>query len=191
LGFSKFRSGWWLKKRPVRLFSVHEDDAGVLVLLVGVAPHVEITERPVRVPAGFLEPGVLVRGVVQGQVDDDPHTPCVRFGHEPLEIADGAELIQHGVVVRDVVAAVTQRRLEERRKPEAVHPQPLQVIKPVNEPREVPGTVTVGIRKGSNKYLVEHRFAIPQWVMLETGGIQLKRALGGEVLAGALRIEIH
>ena len=60
-------------ERPVGFLGVHEDDAGVLVLLVRVAPHVEVAEGTVGVLAGFLEPGVLVRGVVQRQVDDHPH----------------------------------------------------------------------------------------------------------------------
>jgi hypothetical protein len=38
-------------ERPVRRLGVHEDDAGVLVALVGVGPDVEVAEGAVRVAA--------------------------------------------------------------------------------------------------------------------------------------------
>ncbi len=94
---------------PVGLLGVDEDDPGVLVLLVGVAPDVEVSVRPFGVAPGFLEPVVLVGGVVHGQVDDDPDAPCVGLGDEPLEVAQRPEFIEDVVVVGDVVAAVTQR----------------------------------------------------------------------------------
>ena len=56
---------------PVRPLGVHEDDAGVGVPVVVVGPYVEVAERPVRVAAGGLEPGVGVAGVVHDQVGDD------------------------------------------------------------------------------------------------------------------------
>jgi hypothetical protein len=115
----------------------------------------------------------------------------VRLRDQPLEVADGAELVQHGVVVRDVVAAVTQRRLEERGQPEAVHPQPLQVVQPVDESGEIPGPIAVGIRESPYEYLVEHSLPVPQRIVLETWRIELERALGSEVLAGTLRIKTH
>ena len=52
-------------ERPVRVLGVDEDDADVRVLLVGVAPHVEVAVRALRVLARLLEPVVLVGGVVE------------------------------------------------------------------------------------------------------------------------------
>jgi hypothetical protein len=56
---------------PVARLGVDEDDPRVLVLLVGVAPDVEVAVRALGVAAAGLEPGVLVAGVVDGQVGDD------------------------------------------------------------------------------------------------------------------------
>ncbi|MCY1545185.1 hypothetical protein D9M68_811140 [compost metagenome] len=66
---------------PVGFFGVHKNDAGILVLLVGIAPDVEVAERSVRVLAGLLEPRVLVRGVVQRQVDDHADAAGMGLGH--------------------------------------------------------------------------------------------------------------
>ena len=57
---------------PVGLFGVGEDDAGFGKFLVAVAPDVEVALLRARrgAPRG-LEPGVLVRGVVDDQFGDD------------------------------------------------------------------------------------------------------------------------
>ncbi len=94
--------------RPVRGLGVDEDDAGVLVLLVVVGPHVVVAVRTVRVLARLLEPLVLVAGVVHDEVDDHPHAAGVRGVHELHEVGEIAELRQHGGVVGDVVAPVAQ-----------------------------------------------------------------------------------
>jgi hypothetical protein len=57
----------------------------------------------------------------------------VRRVDELDEVADGAELRQHVGVVADVVAAVAQRGAEERRQPDAVDAQPLDVVELVDQ----------------------------------------------------------
>ncbi len=94
---------------PVGDLGVHEDDARVGIPVVGVGPDVEVPERPVRVRAGGLEPGVLVGGVVHHQVGDDAYAAGVRLGDQLLERRQGPELGQHRGVVGHVVAAVPQR----------------------------------------------------------------------------------
>ena len=106
-------------------------------------------------------------------------TPAgVGLGDQALEVADGAELVQDGVVVGDVVAAVAQRRLEERRQPQAVDPQPLEVVELVDQAGEVPGAVTVGVREGPDEHLVEDGLAVPVRVVLQARCVQVKGAWG-------------
>lgn len=50
------------------------------------------------------------------------------FVQQHDEVVHGAEFGQDGAEVPDVVTAVAERGVVERRKPEAVDPQPLQVI---------------------------------------------------------------
>lgn len=85
--------------RPVRGLGVDEDDAGVLVLLVVVGPHVVVAVRSVRVLARLLEPLVLVARVVHDEVDDHPHAAGVGRVDELHEVGEVAELGQHGGVV--------------------------------------------------------------------------------------------
>ncbi|MPM39399.1 hypothetical protein SDC9_86032 [bioreactor metagenome] len=146
---------------PVGLLGVDEDDPGVEVRVGLVAPHVVVAVRAVRVAPGLLEPRMTVRGVVHHEVDDDPDAPLVGLRHEAAEIRQGAELGHDVAVVRDVVPAVGQRGGEERRQPQAVDPQPLEVVEAVREPRQIADPVTVGIGEIADHHLVEHGSAEP------------------------------
>jgi hypothetical protein len=67
----------------------------------------------------------------------------------------GAELRQHLGEVGHVVAAVPQRRGEERRQPEAVHAEPLQVVELLDQPAQVAAAVTVAVLERPDEDLVE------------------------------------
>ena len=74
---------------PVGLFGIAEDDAGLTVFLVGVAPDVEIAfRRAGRRLTGGLKPGMLIGGVIYHQFDHDLETVIVRRLQEDLEIFD-------------------------------------------------------------------------------------------------------
>ncbi len=69
-------------ERPVRRFGIDEDDARVLILLIGVAPHVPVAVGGVigmlRI-ARRLKPRMLIRGVIGDQFHDDAQVPAMRF----------------------------------------------------------------------------------------------------------------
>ncbi len=157
--------------RPVGGLGVDEDDPGVRVLLVVVGPHVEVAVRAVRVLPGSLEPRVLVAGVVHHEVDDHAHAAGVRGVHELHEVGQVAELGEHRLVVGHVVAAVAQRRGEERRQPEAVDAEPLQVVEFGREPLQVADAVAVAVLEGPHQHLVEHRTFEPLRVQVLLRGL--------------------
>ena len=65
--------------RPVRVLGIDEDDPRVRVPLVGVAPDVVVAlGRARRCRARALKPRMLVRRVVEDQLDDDPQAAFVR-----------------------------------------------------------------------------------------------------------------
>ena len=143
--------------RPVRGLRVHEDDPGLLVELVAVGPDVEVAVRTLGVGARGLEPRVGVAGVVHDEVDDDLDATLVRLLEEEAEVLDGPDLGEHAGVVGDVVAAVAQRAREERRDPQAVDTEPLEVVELLHQSPEVAGAVGVGVAKGTDEDLVEDR----------------------------------
>jgi hypothetical protein len=98
-----------------------------------------------------------VGGVVHDEVDDHPDAPLVRGVEELVEVLHGARLRLDVGVVGDVVPAVAQRRGEERRHPQAVDAEPLEVVQLLGQPLEVADPVPVGVLEGADQYLVEDR----------------------------------
>ena len=99
-----------LVPRPVGDLEVLEDDARVLVALVGAAPDVEVAIDAARPRAArALEPGVLVGRVVADQLGDDADAAAMRFLDELMHVAEVAEHRVDARVVGDVVAVVAER----------------------------------------------------------------------------------
>ena len=156
--------------RPVGRLGVDEDDARLLVELVGVRPDVEVAVGTVRVAAAGLEPRVGVTGVVHDEVDDHPDAALVAGVEEGVEVLDGAGLRHDVVVVGHVVATVAQRRGEERRHPQAVDPEPLEVVELLDQTLEVAGAVAVGVAERPDQHLVEDRRPEPVGLGVEHRG---------------------
>ena len=156
---------------PVRLFGVDEDDAGIGVLLAGVAPYVVVAVRPVGIVARFLKPRMRLGGVVHHQVGDDADASLVSGVEQRHEIVDGAEFGEHLVEVPDVIAAVTQWRVVERRQPDAVDPEPVQVVQAVNESTQVTGAIRTGVEERPHQHLVENGMFEPSRVGGQCGGV--------------------
>ncbi len=96
--------------RPVRSLGVLEDDRHARVLLIGVAPDVEVAlRRAPRRPPRRLEPGMLIGRVVDHELRDDPKAAIVRGIQERQEVPSRAVARMNAVVVRDVVAVVAER----------------------------------------------------------------------------------
>ncbi len=172
---------------PVRGLEVLEDDARVLVALGGLAPDVVVAVAASRLRApGALEPGVLVRGVVDHQLGDHPEAPAVGLAQEA---AEGGEVAVHRVdpaVVGDVVALVLERRGVERQQPEGGDPQLLEVVELAGEAGEVADAVAVGVRERAHVELVDDGVLVPEGLVREeravaggSPGLGGSGALGG------------
>ena len=147
---------------PVRGLGVEEDDARVLVRLVGIRPDVEVALRRAggRL-AGGLEPGMLVRGVVDDELGDDAQAALVGGVHE------GAELLHRPVggvdalVIGDVVAIIAERRGVERHQPDRRDAEVADVIEPLRQPLEVADPVIVRVEERLDVDLVDDGVPVP------------------------------
>ena len=95
---------------PVRELGVDEDDADAAVAIVGVAPHVPVAAGIVRRAARLDEPGVLIGGVIQDELDDDAQPARVRLLQERLEVLQRAVARMDARVVGDVIPIVAEGR---------------------------------------------------------------------------------
>ena len=157
---------------PVGLLRIEEDDPGALVLLVVVAPDIEIPVVRARLcGAGALEPGVLVGGVVDDQFRDDPDAAIMAFTHELPEVAHVAVGRIDVAVIRDVIPVIAQRRRVERQQPQCRDTEFLKIVELSGQPREVADAVIVGIEEGLHVELIDDGILVPEAVVAIDHGI--------------------
>ena len=126
-----------------------------------VGPHVPVRLVVGAVLAARLEPGVLVRGVAQHLVDDDPDAALMRVLDEPVEVVERAEDRVDLPVLADVVAEVLHRRLEERGDPDRIDAEAGDVVEPCDDAWQVADAIAIAVGEAARIDLVDHGAAPP------------------------------
>ena len=80
---------------------------------------------------------MLVARVVRHQVQQDADPPAARLGHQAVEIVQRPEVGMDGAEVRDVVAPVRVGRRRDRREPDPVDAEPLEMVEMPDEAGKV------------------------------------------------------
>lgn len=107
---------------------------------------------------------MLIRRMVRHDINDDPDPALMGLFHQLRKIFHRSVFGLNGRVVRNIVAAITHRRRIERRNPQRIHPQPLQIIEVLNQPTEIPGTAPFRIAEGTQKDFIKDCRAEPFWI---------------------------
>ena len=110
---------------------------------------------------GGLEPGMLIRRVVDDELGDDADPPPVRRLDEAIEVVHRAVGRMDILVVGDVVAIVFERRWIKGQQPERVDAEIFKVSEPAGQTRKVADAVGRRIDKSAHVRLVDDRLAIP------------------------------
>ena len=121
---------------------------------LAVAPDVELAIRAVAILRG-LEPRVLGRGVVEHHVHHDADAAPVGGGDQLLEVRHGAVSRIDGAVVRHVIAVVHLRRYVDRRQPDGVDAQLLQIVQPPRHAGQIAVAVAGAVLKTLRINLVD------------------------------------
>ena len=151
---------------PVRAFGIDENDAGAQILLIAVAPDVEVPFRGAggRLARG-LEPRVLVGGVVDDEFGHHLQSEAMGLQKHGAKIVERAELRVDVGIFRDVVAVVLQRRGIERHEPDRVHTQVPDVFELRGESSKVADSIGVRIEERFDVELVDDRVFVPKRVV--------------------------
>ena len=149
--------------RPVRLFGVGEDNACVLVELVGIRPDVHVAlRRAGRRKARSLEPRMLIAGVINDQLDHDLHVALMGGVEKGSEVSQGAVRGIDVDVVRDVVTVISKRRRKERKKPDAGDAELLEIVQMRQEAWKVADAIAVRVGEGTHVQFVDDGVLEPQ-----------------------------
>ena len=169
--------------RPVRDLGVGEDDARVPVALDPCRDHTYQSrlgesglERDSWNHGCSLEVWFMTKSAITRMPS------WCAWSTKRLEVVDDAVVGVDAEEVRDVVAAVAQRRGVHRQQPDAVDPEPLEVLELLGEPAQVARAVAVAVEEPADVDLVEDRALEPQRV-----GLEPVPGLCGRLGAGLLR----
>ena len=99
---------------------------------------------------------MLVAGVVQHQVEDDPKPAAVRLLQEPTESGQPAVFRRDTAVIADVVAPIPVGRGEVRRQPDGVDAEVNEIIELLGDACEVTDAVAVAVGERARVDLVEN-----------------------------------
>ena len=143
---------------PVGSLEVPEQNRCLCIALGVVAPDVHIPLRTaLGRPAGPLEPGMQVTGVVQHQVQNHAHALAVGRREEPVEGGEIPQIRMDSGEIRDVVAPIPQGGGIDRGQPEGIDPQPTQIGQPRRKPLEITGAIAIPIGIAANDQLIDDR----------------------------------
>ena len=150
---------------PVGFLGVGEDDTSAEIFMVGIAPDVPVPRIAAEPGASrALEPGMLVRGVIDHQLGDHPQASALGFCDEAAKILHRAEIGIDAAVVGDVVAVVTAGARIERQQPQCRHAELVQVIEPLGQAGKVADAVAVAVGEGFDVQLIDDCVLVPEVV---------------------------
>ena len=109
----------------------------------------------------LLIPSVLIGSVVHHQIHDQPHSPPVHLRKKPLEILHRAKFFHDPVIVSDIITVVVIGRIVDRRKPQRIHAQLLQVIQPADDALQIADAVPVAVTETARVDLIKYRLFPP------------------------------
>ena len=120
---------------------------GRTAIRFGLAPDIPVAFSAVARRARIEKPGMTIRGVVRNVIEQHFQAAAMRVGEQRVEVIEAAEdRIDIGIIV-DVVAEVRHRRRINRRKPNGVHAQPLQIVEPASDAGEIADAIAVAVHK--------------------------------------------
>jgi hypothetical protein len=113
---------------------------------------------------------VLIRGVIENELRDDPQPAAVRLVEEELEVGESADVRVHVGVFGDVVAVVASRRGIERQEPDGGDAEVLEVIELAGEAAQIADPVVVAVEVRTRSDLVDDRVLVPGGFVQEAHG---------------------
>ena len=121
-----------------------------------IVPHVPVAPGIGARGSGLLEPRMLVGRMVEHKIDQHADTALASLAGQHVPIAHGAVFAGNVGVVRNVVAEIGVGRRKERRQPDGVDAQRLEIVQALRHAFQVTDAIAVGVLKTARIDLVDH-----------------------------------
>ena len=112
-----------------------------------VTPDVPVTLGGFARGARIHKPWMLVARVVWYPIEHYPQPALMGFTNETVESLQIAEDGVYVAIITDIVSEIRHRRRENRRQPNGVDSEPLQVVKLLTNALEISDTIGISVGK--------------------------------------------
>ncbi len=131
------------------------------LLAVALAPEIIIVIRIVGALAALLEPFVLAGGMIDNEIHKDLHAAFMSLFENHFEIVESAEFGIDILIIGNIVAVVAVGGGINRREPDAVNAEALDIIKLAVNARQIADTVAVAVAERAAPDLIDRHFLEP------------------------------
>jgi hypothetical protein len=104
---------------------------------------------------------MLDRSVVRHEVEDEANAALVQRVHQPVEVRKRAKKGIDVDIVGDVIPEVGHRRGIDRRDPDGVDAEPLQVVDALEHALQVADAIAIAVLKRARINLIDDRLPPP------------------------------
>ena len=132
-----------------------------LLPILRLLPDVIIAVRILPGAAALDKPCMLIGGVVHNKIHDNPDVMTVCLCKQTVKILHRTEIIHDIAVIGNIVAVVIIRRFVNRRQPDHVNSERLQVIQMCGDSIQITDAVTVAVREAAGINLINYGFLPP------------------------------
>ena len=105
---------------------------------------------------------MLIRGVIRHPIEHHLETAGVSLPHEGVKVRQRAEHGVDGAIIGDVIAEIGHWRGVDRRDPDRIGAEPVQVIEPAGDTRQVADAIAVAIHERARVDLVDDAALPPE-----------------------------
>src|SRR5213080_3107708 len=100
----------------------------------------------------------MIRDIIQEDFELAP----MGLGHELLKVFQGTEEGIDIRIVRDIIAKISHGGRKDRRQPECIDPQPLQVIEATGNASQITNAITITVHERARIDMIDHAALPPQ-----------------------------
>src|SRR5215468_9664896 len=105
---------------------------------------------------------MLIRRMIRDIVQKDFELTPMGLGHELIKVCQSTKEGIDIRIVRDIVAKVSHGGWKDRRQPERIDPQPLEIIESTGNASQITNAITITVHKRARIDMIDHAALPPQ-----------------------------